>query len=192
MESSRFATGRCVSKSPVMKAAGDWFVVIPTSPLRCGVCCFADVLSIRQFVIVALSGIFREVLNELPVVALGIIEVPTLAVWMCVGRSGLSVSGGLHSLAQGLNVVHLISEVIHPWFAGVRYPMSLGICFRWIQNNVGVIGTHVNPSYAMTYAFATYPKFRKRRLQETDHPFGVTYIKVCMFKPNSHEHLHAA
>src|SRR5713226_3131211 len=143
MESSRFATGRCVSKSPVMKAAGDWFVVIPTSLLRCGVCRFADVLSIRQFVIVALSGIFREVLNELPVVALGIIEVPALAVWVCVGRSGLPVSGRPHSLAQGLHARHLISEMIPPLFASVPHPMSLRICFRRIQHNVGVIGTQV-------------------------------------------------
>ncbi len=50
-------------------------------------------LLIRQLVIVTLSGILREVLHELPIVALGIVEVPALAVWMCVGRRGLSVSG---------------------------------------------------------------------------------------------------
>jgi hypothetical protein len=41
----------------------------------------------------------------------------------------------------------------------------------------------------MAYAFATYPKFRKRRLQETDHPLGVAYIEVSVFEPDSHEHL---
>src|SRR6266478_1495110 len=49
-------------------------------------------LSIRQLVIVALSGILREVLDELPIVALGIVEVSALAVGMGVGRRRLSVS----------------------------------------------------------------------------------------------------
>ena len=71
-----------------MKVAGDWLGDIQASPLRCS----EHALSIRQLVIVALGGILREVLDELPIVALGIIEVPALAVGMCVGRRGLSVS----------------------------------------------------------------------------------------------------
>src|SRR5258708_5427470 len=176
MERSRFATGRCVSKSPVMKAAGDWFFVIPTPLLRCSVCRFGDVLSVRQLIIVALRGILREVLNELPIVALGIIEVASLAVRMRIGWRGHSIYRGLHSLAQGLDVVDLISEIIHPRFASVRHPMPFGICLRRIQHNVVVVGAHVYPPYAMTNAFATYPKLRERRLQETDHPLGVVYI----------------
>jgi hypothetical protein len=39
-------------------------------------------LAIRQLIIVALSGILRKVLDELPIVALGIVEVATLAVRM--------------------------------------------------------------------------------------------------------------
>jgi hypothetical protein len=56
-------------------------------------------LLIRQLIIVALRGILREVLHEFPIVAFGIVEVPALAVRMCVWRRGLSESGRLHSLA---------------------------------------------------------------------------------------------
>jgi hypothetical protein len=69
-----------------MSTAGDWFAVILTPPLRHRVGRFEDVLSIRQLVIVALSGILREVLDELPIVALGIAEVHTLAIGMRVRR----------------------------------------------------------------------------------------------------------
>src|SRR5229473_8210015 len=88
---------------------------------------FEPVLAIRQLVIVALSGILREVLHELPIVALGIVEVATLAVGMCVGRRGLSISGGLHPLAQGLNVIDLIGKMIHALHAPVRCPGFLGL-----------------------------------------------------------------
>lgn len=55
--------------------------------------CDEDVLSILQLVIVALSGILREVLDELPIIALRIVKVPALAIRMCIGRRGVCVSG---------------------------------------------------------------------------------------------------
>src|SRR5712691_8622389 len=96
MERSRFLTCKCVSKSPVMKAAGVWFADIQTSSLRC----FERTLSIRQLVIVAFSRILRKVLDEFPIVALGIVEVPALAVRMLIGRRRVLVSSSLHSFAQ--------------------------------------------------------------------------------------------
>jgi membrane protein required for beta-lactamase induction len=60
---------------------------------RCSEGRFVDVLSIRQLVIVTLSGILREVLDELPIVALGVVEVLTLAIRMCVRRRRVFVSG---------------------------------------------------------------------------------------------------
>src|ERR1035441_1809894 len=70
----------------------------------------AGALSIRQLVIVTLSGILREVLDELPIVSLGVVEVHALAVRMCIRRCGVSISGRLHSVAQRLDVVDLIGE----------------------------------------------------------------------------------
>src|SRR5712691_2378320 len=148
---------------------------------------FETVLAIRQLVIVALSGILREVLHELPIVTLGIVEVPTLAVGMRIGRRGLSVSGGLHSLAQGLNVIDLISKMIHALHAPVRCPGFLGLGLCWTQGNVGFLGANVYPSAAvLTDAFATHMKLRKRRLQETNHSLDVTHREVGMFKTNRH------
>ena len=98
---------------------------------------------------------------------------------MCVGRRGLFESGRLHSLAQCLNIVYFVSKMIYAWKAPVRCPGFLGLRVRWTQGNVGFICAHVNPSGAVpTFAFAAHPKLRKRRLQETDHPFDITYSKV--------------
>ena len=147
-------------------------------------------LLIRQLIIVAVRRVLGEVLHEFPIVAFGIIEVPTLAVRMCVGRRGLSKSGRLHSLAQCLNIVYFVSKMIHARKAPVRCPGFLGLRVRWTQGNVGFIGAHVNPSGAVpTFAFAAHPKLRKRCLQETDHLFDIMYTKVRMLKPNSHAHL---
>src|SRR5713101_7624275 len=138
--------------------------------------CFEPVLAVRQLVIVALSGILREVLHELPIVALGIVEVATLAVGMCVGRRGLSISGGLHPLAQSLDVIDLIGKMIHALHAPVGCPGFLGLGLRRTQSNVGFLVANVHPSAAvLTDAFATDLKLRKRGLQETDHPLDVTY-----------------
>jgi len=54
------------SRCPARPPPGDWFAVILAPRLRWSVGRFEDVLSIRQLVIVALSGILREVLDELP------------------------------------------------------------------------------------------------------------------------------
>jgi hypothetical protein len=63
--------------------AGDSVILGP--PLRSSIGRLVeDVLSIRQFVIVALSGILREILDELPIIALGIVEVHALAIRMRV------------------------------------------------------------------------------------------------------------
>jgi hypothetical protein len=47
---------------------------------------FEHVLAIRQLVIVALRGILREVLDELPIVSLGVVEVATLAIGMRIAK----------------------------------------------------------------------------------------------------------
>src|SRR5713101_3502096 len=143
-------------------------------------------LSIRQLVIVALSGILREVLNELPIVALSIVEVPALSVRMLVGRRGIPVPSRLHSFAQRFHVVYLIGEMIHTRQAPIRRPGFLGLCVRLIQGKIGFIGAYVYPSAAVTYAFAPHSKLRKRGLQESNHPFDVLYKKVRMFKPDNH------
>src|SRR5256884_759706 len=77
-------------------ACADWLFDIGTSSLRC----FDQILSVRQLVIVAFSGILGKVLHELPIVALSIIEVPALPVRMLIGRRGVSVSSRLHSFVQ--------------------------------------------------------------------------------------------
>ena len=99
------------------------------------------VLSIRQSVIVAISGIFREVLDEFPVVALGIVEVPALAEGMFVERRGLSVSSRFHPLAQCFHVVHFISQMVDPGQASVWCPVFLRFRFCWAQG-AGVLEGH--------------------------------------------------
>src|SRR5207244_4834698 len=71
-----------------------WFRFRPASSLAGTSTC----LSIRQRVIVALSGLLREVLDELSIVALRIVEIPALAVGMRVRWRGVLVSGWHHSL----------------------------------------------------------------------------------------------
>ena len=68
-------------------------VFIPNLPRSPVLGCFAFVLSIRQFVIVALCGILGKILDEFPIVAFGIIKVQALAMRMCVRRSRLPVTG---------------------------------------------------------------------------------------------------
>src|SRR4029077_17588052 len=83
--------------------------------------------------------------------------------------------------------------MIHPRHAPVWCPGFLGLGVRWTQGNVSFLSPHMYPSGTVpTLAFATNSKLRKRRLQETDHPFDITYSKVRMFKPNSHEPLPSA
>src|SRR5258708_35046458 len=109
----------------------------------------AGALSIRQLVIVTLSGILREVLDELPIVALGIVEVHALAVRMCIRRCGISVSGGLHSVAQRLDIVDLIGEMVHARQPLIWSPVLRGLHPRLTQGNVGFMGTYVDPSCAI-------------------------------------------
>src|SRR5712692_4825521 len=78
--------GKIEIRQPAPQAAGDWFafILIPRLPYSVGTSSAA--LSIRQLVVVALVGILREVLDELPIVALGVVEVHALAIGMRVRR----------------------------------------------------------------------------------------------------------
>src|SRR5712692_3541980 len=77
--------------------------------------------------------------------------------------------------------------MVHARQAPVRCPGFLGVRLRWTQGNVGFLGANVYPAAAiLTYAFAPHFEFRKRGLQETDHPLDITYSEVRMFKPDSH------
>src|SRR5262245_24625827 len=62
-----------------------------------GPACRADV---GQAVVVALGRVVGEVLHELPVVALGVVEVDAPTVGMPVRDGRVLVAGGAHPLAQ--------------------------------------------------------------------------------------------
>src|SRR5579864_8028838 len=77
--------------------------------------------------------------------------------------------------------------MVHAGQPLIRRPTLLGLCVGLTQRDVGLIGAYMRPSSAVvTRPFATHSKFRKRRLQKTDHRLHVTHAKVCMFKPDSH------
>src|SRR5208283_1280049 len=106
---------------------------------------------------------------------------------MSIRGCGISVSGCVHSVAQRVDVVDLISEMVHARQPLIRRPVFRGVHPRLTQGNVGFIGTYVHPSCStVTYAFAAYSKFRKRCLQETDHALDVAHTEVRMFQPDSH------
>src|ERR1700682_1616069 len=69
----------------------------------------------------------------------------------------------------------------------IRRPTLFGLSAGLTQRDVCLIGAYMRPSSTVvTHPFATDSKFRKRRLQKTDHRLHVTHRKVCMFKPDSH------
>ena len=72
-----------------------------------------------------------------------------------------------------------------------RYGVKVSACARWTQSNVGFIGAH-GPIGSRSDFVAAHPKLRKRRLQETDHPFDITYSKVRMFAERPQNTSHAA
>src|ERR1019366_5200323 len=110
-----------------------------------------------------------------------------LAVRMCIRRCGVSVSGRLHSVAQRLDVVDLIGEMVHARQPLIWCPAFRGLLPRLTQGDVGFIGAYMDPSRAIvTYAFAAYSEFRKCCLQEMDHALDVAHTEVRVFQPDSH------
>src|ERR1035441_3151797 len=106
---------------------------------------------------------------------------------MRIRGCGIPVSSGLHSVAQPLDVIDLISEMVHARQPLIRRPVLRGLQPRLTQGNIGLVGAYVHPPRAVvTCAFAAHSKFRKRRLQETDHARDVAHAEVRMFQPDSH------
>src|ERR1700694_1752639 len=77
--------------------------------------------------------------------------------------------------------------MVHTRQTLIRRPTLFGLRAGLTQRDVCLGGAYMRPSSnVVTHPFATDSKFRKRRLQKTDHRLHVTHRKVCMFKPDSH------
>src|ERR1700688_2110860 len=77
--------------------------------------------------------------------------------------------------------------MIHARLALIWHPLFFGLLLCRTQSKVGFIRADMHPAASVaTFAFAAHPEFRKRSLQESDHPIDVTHGEIRMFEPNSH------
>ena len=90
-----------------------------------------DSRDVRDRVVVALRRIARQVLHELPVVAVGVVEVDAPPVRVRVRHGRLLVAGFGEPLAQRLGVVDLEAEVVEAGLAAVGHPRLGGRRDAW-------------------------------------------------------------
>src|SRR6201997_1664234 len=77
--------------------------------------------------------------------------------------------------------------MIHARLPLIWYPVFFRLLPCRTQSDVGFIRADVYPAASVaTLAFAAHLEFRKRRLQELDHPIDVAHNEIRMFEPNSH------
>src|SRR5437870_5463745 len=80
---------------------------------------------VGQRVIVSLRRIVCQVLDKLPVVTIGVVAVNALAIGVVVRRRRISIPRRFETIAQGLDVVHLVSEVVYARNTNIGRPTFL-------------------------------------------------------------------
>src|SRR5580700_1532482 len=77
--------------------------------------------------------------------------------------------------------------MIHARLPLIWSPVFFRLLLCRTQSDVGFIGADVYPAASVAaLAFAAHLEFRKRSLQESDHPIDVAHNEIRMFEPNSH------
>ena len=146
-----------------------------------------NLLPICQLVVIPLSGISGKVLNELPIIAFGIVEINALPMGVRIGNGRLPIPSCREPRVHGIYVIDLIAKVINSWFTGVRDPRPLRFCRRVIQREVRLISPQVDPARALSTAtLSPHAKVRKRSLQKASHPINIADDHVGMFEAHSH------
>ncbi len=134
-----------------------------------------------------LLPILRQILHKLPVIPLSIIKVNPLPVRMHIPHCRIPVSRRRQSITNPLRIIHFIRKMIHTRHATIKLSPFPFLLSRLIQHNIRLIRPNMNPTRPIRIGRITpNPKFRKRRLQKTNHPVNIPNAKIHMFKSSGH------
>src|SRR6476661_8665892 len=97
-------------------------------------------------VIMSLRRIVCQVLDKFPVVTIAIEEVDALPIGVVVHRRGVFIARRFEALMQPLDVIHLVSEVVHARHASIGLPTFLRLNGGLTQGDVSLGGSDMNPS----------------------------------------------
>ena len=132
------------------------------------------------------GGVVGQVLDELPIVAVGIEKVDSFSPGMLVGNGRIFVAGGGHSFPQRVGIVYFVRQMVDAGNAGVGLPAFGWLDGCFIQRDVRLVGSDVHPADSVWVDLVgADAEFGERGLQESNCGVDIPDDQIGMFEAST-------